>query len=56
MHQDSKTLDAFARGDGFGDWAELRSFWSEEHPGVGGLWSNEFWGFLIEWKPIEVKQ
>jgi hypothetical protein len=39
-------LDAFARSDGFGDWAELRAFWREEH---GDL--DAFLGIIITWRP-----
>lgn len=37
-------LDAFARSDGFSDWADLQAFWAENHPGVG-----HFSGVLIGW-------
>lgn len=37
-------LDAFARRDGFADWAELKAFWAAEHPGL-----SVFSGWLIEW-------
>lgn len=39
-------LDAFARIDGFVDWAELREFWSVEHPEV-----TDFHGVIITWEP-----
>lgn len=37
-------LDAFARADGFKDWAELAGFWAANHPGV-----EIFDGVLIRW-------
>ncbi|MGT2467399.1 hypothetical protein ACVOMV_24805 [Mesorhizobium atlanticum] len=41
-------LDAFARADGFKDWAELVGFWGENHPGV-----EIFDGTLIRWGDLE---
>jgi hypothetical protein len=38
--------DAFAREDGFKDWADLCAFWEAEH---GAL--HEFEGTLIRWAP-----
>lgn len=37
-------LDNFAVADGFRNWAELRDFWSLNHPGV-----DIFDGVLIRW-------
>lgn len=42
------SLDAFARGDGFADWAKLRQFWREEHPGV-----DMFDGVIIFWEALQ---
>jgi hypothetical protein len=39
-------LDAFARDDGFVDWADLARFWASEH-GQTAL----FHGVLIRWEP-----
>ena len=41
-------LDAFARGDGFRDWEDLRAFWAEAHgqPTFSGVW--------IRWEPGSV--
>lgn len=39
------SLDAFAIGDGFKDWAALRRFWREHHPGV-----DQFDGEIIFWE------
>jgi len=39
-------LDAFARFDGFEDWADLRAFWREEHAEV-----TLFDGFHVRWLP-----
>lgn len=39
-----RSIDEFARGDGFADWAEMRAFWREEHPGT-----DLFDGVLIRW-------
>lgn len=36
--------EAFAIGDGFASWRELRAFWSENHPGV-----DDFSGVWIRW-------
>lgn len=43
----AKNLDAFARLDGFDDWADMRAFWQSEHQGI-----TDFSGTLIEWEPI----
>lgn len=40
-------LDEFARSDGFADWAELRAFWRDEHPGV-----ESFDGVITFWEPL----
>ncbi len=40
-------LDHFAMLDGFADWADLKAFWREHHPGV-----DEFTGVLIRWGQI----
>lgn len=42
VHTDG--LDAFARGDGFGDWLGMREFWTREHPDT-----PVFSGVLIRW-------
>lgn len=42
-----RSLDEFARSDGFADWAEMRAFWREEHPGV-----DDFEGVIIFWEPL----
>lgn len=39
-------LDDFAVSDGFHDWAALREFWAEHHPGI-----TDFDGIMIEWQP-----
>jgi len=39
-------LDKFARSDGFSDFADMRSFWREEH----GL--SVFEGVLVRWEPL----
>lgn len=43
----SGDLDQFAKSDGFQDWADLRAFWSEEHPGI-----EDFAGVIIFWEPL----
>ncbi len=43
----ARDLDAFAVSDGFEDWAALREFWRENHPGV-----TDFSGVLIRWEPV----
>ena len=43
-----RNIDAFARADGFRDWAELAAFWSENHPGF-----EIFDGVLIRWGDLE---
>ena len=40
-------LDAFARQDGFSDWAEMRLFWRTEHPGI-----DLFVGVFIRWQAL----
>lgn len=40
-------LDRFARADGFTDWADLRAFWADQHPGV-----RDFAGVIIFWEPL----
>lgn len=42
-------LDAFARTDGFADWAAMRAFWLEEHDGKH---LGPFVGVLIQWEPL----
>lgn len=42
-----KALDAFARSDGFSDWAHLYYFWQAEHPN-GGAWS----GVIVFWQGL----
>lgn len=44
-----RELDAFARDDGFDDWAAMRAFWLEEHDGKH---LGPFCGSLIKWEPI----
>lgn len=46
-------LDAFAQGDGFADWEDMRAFWAKHHPGL-----EVFTGRLIRWtefRPSVVK-
>lgn len=43
----ARTIDDFARLDGFEDWPDMRAFWRGEHPGV-----DEFIGWLITWGPL----
>lgn len=43
------SLDAFAQGDGFKDWQELKSFWAAEHPTI-----REFVGVITFWEPLDV--
>lgn len=38
-------LDGFAQRDGFADWADMKAFWAEHHPGV-----TDFEGLLIAWR------
>lgn len=38
-------LDAFAVRDGFGDWADLKAFWRDEH----GSSVKDFEGVLVDW-------
>ncbi|MFL5044909.1 MAG: hypothetical protein ACJ8FU_08280 [Xanthobacteraceae bacterium] len=40
-----KTLDSFARLDGFSSWTELTAFWAKHFPGA-----NKFSGVLITWE------
>lgn len=40
-------LDHFAMMDGFADWADLKAFWREQHPGI-----DEFTGVMIRWGDI----
>lgn len=52
--QSADALDAFARMDGFEDWAELRAFWAKQHPTI-----TVFDGILIRWiwfKPAPSKE
>jgi hypothetical protein len=44
-----RQLDAFARDDGFDDWADMRAFWLEEHDGKH---LGPFVGVLIKWEPL----
>jgi hypothetical protein len=37
-------LDVFAVSDGFGDWADLKAFWEENHKGI-----IRFSGVLMGW-------
>lgn len=43
-------LDAFALGDGFADWCDMREFWRENHGDLVKL--GPFVGVLIRWDPI----
>lgn len=43
-----KSFDAFARADGFADWAALKAFFEQHHPGV-----DQFEGFLITWTDFQ---
>lgn len=45
--RDADGLDKFARSDGFQDWADLRTFWRNEHDGL-----EDFTGVLIKWEPL----
>ncbi len=45
-------LDAFARADGFADWAALEEWFAAEH-GCGP--GSPFRGFLIRWYPPQVE-
>jgi len=40
----AETRDAFARCDGFADWADMDAYWDRLHPGV-----RQFEGVLISW-------
>jgi hypothetical protein len=42
-----KRLDAFARFDGFQDWADMRAFWEAEHDNFA-----RFDGVHIRWAPL----
>jgi len=44
------TLDRFAISDGFGDWADMRQFWIDEHSELVRL--GPFVGVLVRWEPI----
>lgn len=37
--------DAFAVGDGFDDWKDMRAFWAEQHPEITKAWE----GVMIQW-------
>ena len=39
-------MEAFARADGFGDFAQMRKFWADEHGGA------TFEGLLIKWEAV----
>jgi uncharacterized protein YqfB (UPF0267 family) len=43
-YQMQVSRDDFAVADGFSDWADLRSFWRVQHPGI-----DRFEGVLISW-------
>lgn len=50
----ARGLDDFAIKDGFCDWADMRQFWAENHPGsMRGAGSLEWTGRLIRWEPFE---
>lgn len=40
----AKEMNKFARDDGFKNWAEMKAFWAEAHPGL-----DVFEGVLIQW-------
>jgi hypothetical protein len=42
-------LDAFARSDGFENWAEMRAFWAARYPGL-----SVFEGWIIQWAEFSV--
>ncbi len=44
-----RALDRLAVNDGFTDWADLKAFWREQHPGV-----DRFEGVLISWSPLSI--
>lgn len=43
----AKSRDAFARADGFDNWASLAAFWKENH-GDPPSWK----GIIINWEPL----
>lgn len=43
-------LDAFAQRDGFGDWADMQTFWREEHGDLARL--GPFVGVLVLWEAM----
>jgi hypothetical protein len=45
-----RELDRFAGRDGFGDWADMRAFWLEEHDGKH---LGPFRGVLVRWVPLQ---
>ncbi|ESY88359.1 hypothetical protein X739_00880 [Mesorhizobium sp. LNHC220B00] len=40
-------MQEFARRDGFASWADMRSFWHENHPGI-----EQFEGVIIRWSDL----
>lgn len=46
--QGQENLDNFAVSDGFTNWAEMRKFWQQTHPGL-----DVFKGVLLRWEPIQ---
>lgn len=46
----ARQLDRFAGTDGFSDWAEMKTFWLEEHDGKQ---LGPFRGLLIRWVPLQ---
>jgi hypothetical protein len=45
----ARELDRFAGRDGFSDWAEMKTFWLEEHDGKQ---LGPFRGVLIQWRSL----
>lgn len=43
---DGRSLDDFARSDGFPSWVAMKRFWGDEHGG------DDFQGLLIRWEPL----
>jgi hypothetical protein len=44
----ARELDAFARSDGFGDFGDMRDFWTEHHRAI----MNNFRGVIVFWERI----
>lgn len=45
--EDGRSLDDFARADGFRSWSDLVDFWRIHHPGV-----TTFSGVIITWRDL----